>query len=178
MRIWPNFEVDGIEYNLEHLTGKEFTYIRAATDTNPARNIRFYIEYSNHCFTEHYGEHEYPHGASHEIRYFCQVRYEHSKNIFSLIRDIISNNIFMQMTFSEHREQFYYLEEHFHGVDYRIFLEISKSHHQNSDVRLKVVSAYEPRAHSQAVGGTGWFRFFSIVDARLNGSKLQRKRRR
>ena len=178
MRFWPNINIDGIEYDLTHLIGKEFSYRRAATQSYPERIVRFYVEYSNHCFTEHFGDHEYEHGAEHEIRYFCSKRYDHSKGIYDLIKKVISENVFMQLTFNEHREQFYYLEEHYNNTDYRLFIEISKSNHANSDVRLKVVSAYEPRPESASVGGLGWFRFFKIVDARIAGIKIERKRRR
>ncbi|GAA0814313.1 hypothetical protein GCM10009111_11020 [Colwellia asteriadis] len=178
MRIWPSIKIDETDYDLAHLTGKEFSYKRAATQDYPEKTVRFYLEYSNHCFTEHFGDHEYGHGADHEIRYFCSKRYEHSKGIYDLIKKVISENVFMQLTFNEHREQFYYLEEHYNNTDYRLFIEVSKSNHTNSDIRLKVVSAYEPRPGSDSVGGSGWFRFFKIVDARIDGRKLERKRRR
>lgn len=178
MRIWPDFEIEDVKYDLSHLTGKEFSYKRVATQEYPEKIVRFYLEYSTHCFTEHFGDHEYQHGPNHETRYFCAVRYEHSKGIYDLVKKVISDNIFMQLTFNEHREQFYYLEEHYNNTDYRLFIEISKSNHANSDIRLKVVSAYEPRPGSASVGGSGWFRFFRIVDARISGRGLERKRRR
>jgi hypothetical protein len=177
MRVWPSIEVDGIEYTFEHLKGKEFSYTRPATEKYPAKVTRFYIEYGDHCFTEHYGEVEYTHGNRTKPRYFCKTRYEHSKNIFELIKKVIGENVFMKRTFNEHREQFFYLEEHYGLIEYRLFLEVSKSNHPNSDVRIKIVSAYEPRPESDPIGGNDWFKFLSIVDSRINGTKLQKRRR-
>jgi hypothetical protein len=175
---WPNINISGVEYDLSHLRSREFTYIRPSNQKKSERPIRFFLSFSDHCFTEHYGEHIYPYSPGDEERFFCEVRYEHSKHIFDLIKKLISENLHIQRTFNSHREQFYYLEEHYQNTEYRLFLELSKSSHPNSDLRIKVVSAYEPRTSSSPVCGQSWHKFLSIVDARINGVSLTNKKRR
>lgn len=178
MHNWPDFEIDGKKYDLSHMRGVNFTYERPATERESSKQIRFYMQYSDHCFTEHYGEHIYPHYKGYHERYFCPKRYEHSKGIYQLVSKIIHENRYVGHTFNEHRDQFFYIEENYMDVEYRLFLEVSCSNNPKSDIFIKVVSAYEPRPGSAQVTGTGWHKFLSVVDARINGIKIERKRRR
>lgn len=180
MMSWTPFEINGIIYSLEHLRSSTLIAVRPATEAYPERNIRIYIVYSDHCFTAHVGESDkwiYTCGDGRSKRYFCLGRYSYSLRLPELVNKLISHNVALGRTLHQHHETFFYLEEHFMGIDYRIFFEITKSRHPGSEIRLKVITAYPLEKWAGPVGTTGRFSFWHIFDARIRELKLAVRRR-
>lgn len=179
-----DFNHGGRVYSLSHLTPSVVSIERAATDNYAAKTIRFFVSYSNHCFTKHYAENGDESLLYEDSgRYFCSERYECSLALPALIPALIQNNILLGVTMNEHRESFFYLEEHYMDVLYRLFFDIAPSIHPASDIRLKVTTAYPQDRWARSVGVRARFNFWRVVDARLNGERLairpqQRRRRR
>ncbi|MNB83101.1 hypothetical protein D3C76_257160 [compost metagenome] len=179
MNSWPDF----LTYSMRHLDARVIAVHRAATDNYPARSVRVFLSYSNHCFTKHYAEGEDESLLYEDSRrYFCTERYEGSLLLPELIPQLIQNNILLALTMSGHRESFFYLEEHHMGVLYRLFFDISSSSHPASDIRIKVTTAYPQDNWAAPVGVHARFNIWRIIDARLAGEKLatkpQQRRRR
>ena len=180
MGAWTAFEVDGQSYDLGHFDNYTFSHTREATGTHPEKEVRFLVSFGHHCFTSHIGDDDkwlYPHVGG-KPRYFCPIRYELSKEIPQILQDLAANNPFMKKTFVQHREQFFYLEKNVNGIDYRLFIEISKANKTFADIRLKIASAYPEESYAQSVGYTDTFSFWRVVDARLEGTALPTKKRR
>ena len=174
-----NFKKGEITFNLGHLDGHVFKITRQATETHPEKNINVWITFSNHCFTGHFAKNDdeewiYPSTS----RYFCPVRYEHSKHLPALIPYLINENIHLLKTNYKHKEQFYHLNTTYLDINYSVFLEIDKSTSPKSDLRIKVVSAYEQDDWANKVSGKARFKFWSIIEARLTGVKLEYNNRR
>lgn len=180
MGAWTAFEVDGQRYDLSHFDNFTFSHTREATGTHPEKTVRFLVSFGHHCFTSHIGDDDswlYPFVGG-KPRYFCPIRNELSKEIPQILRDIAANNPFMKKTFAQHREQFFYLEKNVNGIDYRLFIEISKANKTFADIRLKIATAYPEEAYAKPVGYTETFNFWRIVDAKLDGTALPTKKRR
>lgn len=179
MTYWQPFKLKNIAYDLSHLDNSRHTHTRAATETHPEKKVSFLLTYTNHCFTDHYGEEGnlYHTARDGKQRFFCTQRYQLSKNLPDLIKKILTEDPYMKMTFSEHREQFFYLEDKRLEVDYRLFLELSKLDH-TSDVRIKVASAYPPDSYAKSVGYQTSYKLWRVIDARMEGIQLSSKRRR
>ena len=185
MAVWKKFIIDKNGYDLSHLNHLSFEVQRPATETHPTNNVSFFLSFSDHCFTDHFGPSDdwiYTHAKSREQRYFCPNRYEHSKNLPTLIPQIIQNNPYIGKTKLGHREQFFYLEEKILNVDYRIFFEINKNTSPNAttDMRINIASAYEPRStlEFKSVGTSGHHKMWSVIDAKLSGTPLPDKKKR
>jgi len=181
---WNDFTHNKISYSFSHLNPRVVSVTRAATNNFPAKTVRFFVSYSNHCFTKHFADNDDESLLYEDSeRYFCRERYEGSLLLPGLIPTLIERNILLALTMFEHRESFFYLEEFHMGVEYRLFFDISISNHPASDIRLKIKSAYPQEPWADAVGSAGHFNFWRVVDARLAGEKLalkaqQRRRRR
>lgn len=184
---WPDFSVDNHHHDLSHLNAKVITVTRAATEQYPARSVRVFLSYSNHCFTNHFAdegtgdEYIYPH--ANDGRYFCMDRYEGSLLLPKLIPELIQRNVVIGRQMKERRETFFYLEEHCMGRDFRLYFKIGKSNHQNSDIRILVTSCHPEEAWAQPVGVQARFNIWRVIDSKLNGEVLavkpqQRRTRR
>ncbi|HEJ9418606.1 hypothetical protein JEP11_17630 [Proteus mirabilis] len=178
---WDPFVYDGQRYDFIHLKPKNICVKRKATEFFPEKNIRIFLSYTNHCFTKHFGCDDALFEDS--GRFFCTERYEGSKLLPELIPKLLDDNVDLMLTIRQHRESFFYLEEYFMGVNYRLFFDISKSNHPASDIRLKVKSAHPEEEWAESVGTVGCFSFWRVIDSRLNNEKLaykaqQRRRRR
>lgn len=180
MNLWPPFEINGVRYVLDHLRATTLTAVRPASSHFASRSIRVFIIFSDHCFTAHTAVSEkwvYPYSIGRHKRYFCHERYSCSKHLPELVIKLINDNAILGRTLHQHHETFFYLEEYFMGVDYRLFFEITQSQHPCSEIRLKVTTAYPLEKWAAPVGTTGRFSFWHIFDARLNGLKLPTRRR-
>ena len=179
-----DFTHGGRVYRLSHLNPSVISVTRAATESYPAKTVRFFVTYSNHCFTKHFAENDDETLLYEDSRrYFCTERYAGSLLLPGLIPILIENNILLGLTMKERRESFFYLEEHHMGVTYRLFFDISSSNHPASDIRLKVTTAYPEDDWAADVGVHARFNIWRVIDARMNGEKLatkeqQRRRRR
>lgn len=158
---WPDFSIANHTYTLSHLAAKVITVTRPANDKFPARSIRVFLSYSNHCFTNHFPtdgtDDEYLYHHDDDGRYFCMDRYEGSLLLPDLIPQLIKTNVYLGRALKERRETFYYLEEHCMGRDFRLFFKIDKSNHQNSDIRLLVTSCHPEEKWASPVGVQGYF---------------------
>jgi hypothetical protein len=178
---WSSFLYDGVSFDLSHLNSVKFQYIRAATEHKPERRVTFFMTFSDHCFTEHYGENEswvYQDPRSNGERYFCKFRYELSKHLPDLIKSLLQTNAYLLLTFNKHREQFFYLENEYYGETYRVFFEISAPKTNHADLRLDVKSAYSENTWASPVAGSERYRIWRVIDARLDGITLPTKRKR
>lgn len=182
MYSWPAFQHNGKTYSLSHLDSKVITITRAATEKCSEQKLKAFLTYGDHCFTNHHGQGDdwiYRESEGRKERYFCLDRYEYSKALPTLIPSLIADNPYIQRIITRHRrEQFYYLETHLLDVNYRLFLEFSKSNHPDSDIRIKAISAYEEASWAESVGKGDHFKVWSVIDARINGRQLESKSRR
>jgi hypothetical protein len=48
MRIWPSIKIDETDYDLAHLTGKEFSYKRAATQDYPKAHASIFTFFNSY----------------------------------------------------------------------------------------------------------------------------------
>lgn len=177
MHEWPEFTLGEKSYDLTHLNGIVITVPRPSTDNHNAKEIGIYISYGDHCFTDHHGKEDslYP-AKGYKDRYFCHERYTLSKTLPEYIPDLLKNNPYLGRTFLERKEQFFYVESEYMGVTYRLFLDIDKSNHPDSDIRVKIVSAYEEGKYSTPVMADGWFKFFRIAEARIEDTALAERK--
>lgn len=177
MHEWPEFTLGEKTYDLTHLNGSVITVPHSGTENHDAKDITIYLSYGDHCFTEHYGEDDslYP-AKGYKERFFCQERYNLSKNLPEYIPGLLSGNPYLGRTFLEKKEQFFYVESEYMGVTYRLFLDIDKSNHPDSDIRVKIVSAYEEDHYSEKVKADGWFKFFRIAEARMEDTALAERK--
>lgn len=180
MTSWLPFEINGEVYTLEHLRASTIIAVRPASHDYPVRQLRVYIVYTDHCFTAHQAESElwiYPHSPGKHRRYFCRERYSYSYRLPELINKLIGDNAILGRAPHQHHETFYYLEEHYMGVDYCLFFDITKNNHPENDIRLKVITGYPREKWAGPVGVNGRFSFWHIFDARMKGLKLPTRRR-
>lgn len=130
---WPDFSVADNHYDLSHLNPGVITVTRAATEQYPARSVRIFLSYSNHCFTNHFADDgtgdEFLYHHVDDGRFFCMDRYEGSLLLPGLIPDLIERNVLLGRQLKERRETFFYLEEHRMGRDFRLYFKIDKSNH-------------------------------------------------
>ena len=180
MGAWTAFEVDGQTYDLSHFDNFVFNHTRAATGAHPAKTVRFLVSFGHHCFTSHIGDDDkwlYPHVGG-KPRYFCPVRSELSREIPRILQALAATNPYLKKTFVQHREEFFHLEHNVNGIDYRLFIEITKVNKPFADIRLKIASAYPEEHYAKPVGYTDTFSFWRVVDARLDGTALPTRKRR
>lgn len=178
---WINFERQGVSYDLSHLNSRRFTYCRPSTVLDNEKELVIFLSFSDHCFTDHYAQDDswlYPHEPSSGRRYFCVTRYNLSLHLPDLILALLESNPYLLMTLMRHREQFFYLEDNFQGETYRVFLEISAPRGDYADLRIDVKSAYNESQWASSVSGSARYKLWRIIDARLQGVSLQRRRRR
>lgn len=180
MRSWKNFTKDSKVYDLSHLDQIRLQYVRAGSSDNqvPDKKLILLISFSHHCFTGHDGEESwiYPHQS--DERYFCEKRYELSKGLPDLIKSLLDSNPYFLKTFIKHREQFFYVEQHYQDETYRLFLEISAPSKNYADIRIDIRSAYHEEDYAKPVTGKGRFKLWRIIDAKLDGIPLPSKKRR
>jgi hypothetical protein len=182
MPAWKDFIIGNDTYDLSHLNYTTFDVTRPSTEASPEKQVSFFMAFSDHCFTDHFGPSEdwiYPHSKSQD-RYFCPTRYGYSKHLPTIIPNLINTNPYVGRSFIQHREQFFHIDHYTVGATYRIFFEINqnKSQGATTDLRINIVSAYEPRAGQPAVPQNGSFKMWQIIDAKMNGIDLPKKKRR
>jgi len=176
MKSWENFIKDEKEYDLSHLANKFFVFSR-----EDGKKIKVYFSFSHHCFTaEHLAEGgdewAYPHAS--DERYFCETRYNLSKSLPDHMVNLLTSNPYFCRTLLKHREQFFYIEDEFHGETYRIFIEVSCPTSGYADVRIDIRSAYHEEEYARPVTGDKWFRLWRVIDAKLSGISLPKNKPR
>lgn len=177
---WTNFIKEEREYDLSHLDQIKFTYVRAGNpDTQTQdKELIFLVSFSHHCFTGHIGEADWIYPHAHDERFFCLTRYKLSKGLPDLIRSLLDSNPYFLRTFLERREQFFYVEQQYQDETYRVFLEITCPSKNYADVRIDVRSAYHEEPYAVQVGGDSRFKLWRIIDAKLAGTQLPKRKGR
>lgn len=178
MSTWTNFKKDNTEYDLSHLNQFSFNHTRAATETLPSNTTSFLVSFSHHCFTGHIGDDEWIYPYANDERFFCITRYNLSRNLPQLIRDILNTNPYVLRTFMGHREQFFYVEQNYQDETYRVFLEISCPTKRYANVRIDIRSAYHAETYASPVNGDSHFKLWRIIDSKLSGTVLPKKKDR
>lgn len=169
MSNWSPFQVKDRTYNLSHLNGKTITLRRSASGDHEAKDYTAFLTFTDHVFTDHYGDEEMRYRGE---RFFCTTRYELSLNLPGWLPGLLEQNPYLGRSFTEHREQFFHIEEEYQGVTYRVFIEVSQNPHPGAQLRLKVASAYPERALAPPLGRSGSFKFWRIVESKLSGIAL------
>jgi hypothetical protein len=93
-KVWEPFSINGVEYDLAHLTAHEVTY-KGKND-----NYTFVVTYGLHCFTKDDVEHSiletYTDGR--EARQINLERYEASKRLRAIVEDFASKKFYQTTT--------------------------------------------------------------------------------
>lgn len=174
MSAWPEFNNNGTVYDLSHLHPKTMEITREATDSHPSKDVRIFLSYSDHCFTDHHGEDDswiYTNAQGYKTRYFCRERYRYSFEIDNILQRVFRDNVYIKRTMNEKKEQFFYLDVNTLFCDFRLFLEIEKHHKQDHDIWMKVVSAHPEKPYANPVGGD-YFKVWRVMDARQSNIEL------
>jgi hypothetical protein len=175
------FSVQDKIYSFSHLENKIFNFTRPESGDLEARTTKILLSYSDHCFTDHFGEDDHFYSKEGvEDRYLCPLRYKLSLGLPDLIKKIVSSNPYIGRTYSKgRREQFFYVEEHYKDETYRMFLEFSPLRNSKNiieGIRIDVKSAYDEKPHASRVSVDKHFRVWRVVDARIEKIKLDRNR--
>lgn len=177
MHIWGEFQAGETTYNLSHLNGKEIELIQPEKQNFPQNVFPIYLSFGDHCFTKHYGDDAYIYSEYNgKTRYFCTERYELSLGLPSYIVNLLNTNPYLKCSFTNKKEKFFYIEENYIDITYRIFMNIDKNNRNNNGLRLKVVSAYREENYAQRVVSNGEFRLFRILSAKLKGELLSQRK--
>ncbi|MCG3814274.1 heat-shock protein [Photobacterium damselae] len=159
---WQPFRLDDQVYDLSHLDGQVVEYVQPAKGKNPARNYKFYVTYSFHCFAKDY-EHltdedrirlEYK--TTKDSRPFCFIRYELSKKLPMIIANLGQANL----VFHGGYESFATCDiqsEHGETIQYYISF---VAYRENKKLRLHIKSAYPL---DEPLGKVKKVKFFSIA---------------
>lgn len=97
---WQPFELDGEKYDLSHLDAHVVEYIQPGDSKNPERRYKFYITYSFHCFAKDYAHlsekerERLKYKTDKDSRPFCFKRYELSKNLPAIIKNLGTSHVF------------------------------------------------------------------------------------
>jgi len=176
-----NFKKGSLTFDLSHLDPISVDFIRPATEKNTEKKYKVWVSFSDHCFTDHFAKNDdidWLYKPSYTERYFCTDRYQHSKGLMGVLHNLALTNPYIGKTFNQHREQYYHLEANILDIDYSVFFEIDKNNNPANDLRIKIVSAYEKAEWSQAVSTSSHHKFWSVLDSKVNNTKLKMKRRR
>lgn len=146
--VWDAHSENGVSYDLSHVHPFFFVHRIEAVSGKPgrpgraAREVRLYVTFSHHCFTQSlekvasYRDHHIYRGNG-EDRCFCSQRWELSKLLPQLIRDLPTRR-------SYHTRHHNYLTiEAMSGGSvghYTVYFRASKS--KTADVDMFIESAY------------------------------------
>ncbi len=126
------------------------------------------VFYGFHVFTDDKGNGKEIHFRN-ETRYFCQERYELSRQLPLIIEQQLTEGYVVAFRTKKRREQFFYLDLH----DYAIFMDLRKSESEENTVKLTIVSAYEVSTWGRPMLPRGKaYKWKNIIFHKLNGKKL------
>lgn len=97
---WQPFRLDGKTYDLSHLDAHIVEFIQPKDKKNPERVYKFYVTYSFHCFAKDYpnltnqDRLRLEYKTKSDTRPFCFRRYELSKKLPDIIKNIHKSYIF------------------------------------------------------------------------------------
>ncbi|WP_439236599.1 hypothetical protein [Lonepinella koalarum] len=96
---FPPFQLNGRNYDLSHLNAHIVDYVQPALGQKTAMTYRFYVSYSMHCFTKAYAHQSEAekqalmYVAEKEARPFCVERYQFSKYLPDIIKNLANAKI-------------------------------------------------------------------------------------
>lgn len=133
---------EGEEMPIDHLEQMTITCPCEVLD----RKLVIEVSFANHCYTEKYveGAHEVEQiiltEAEDRHRIFCPIRYELSKQLPELIKELPSKRVHQT---SQQRNYVYVVPLEVQGRPYEIYLMLQRaSSDSNADLRLTIESAY------------------------------------
>ncbi|MBO2618329.1 hypothetical protein [Shewanella algae] len=133
LMTWKGFTIGGVFKDLSHLTPFGIT-----VDINGTQ-VSVVFSYHNHVFTDKKAAGEKLRIQG-ETRYWSEDRYELSRTLPELIRAQFLDKYAVPYLNKDSNEQYHYMEIH----DYAIFFEISTPTKSPNELRVKIISAYEP----------------------------------
>ncbi len=141
MILWKPFVHEELIYSLEHLHPFEFDVIQEAKLNKPERKYPFMVAFSLHCFSKKIDpsdNNNLSYKDSREERTFCFDRYELSKNLPEIIKDIGKK----KCRHTGHGNFFIVeiLREDGNTINYEIYFKVTKG--QGSQLSLYIESAY------------------------------------
>ncbi|NGZ94397.1 heat-shock protein [Vibrio aestuarianus subsp. cardii] len=157
---WQPFKLDGKTYDLSHLDAHIVEYTQPKTKKNPERTYKFYITYSFHCFAkddptltaQDRARLEYK--TKTETRPFCFKRYELSKKLPDIIKNLHNSYVF-----HGGYESFATCDIQQDGTDIQYFVSFV-AYREMTKLRLHIKSAYPL---NEALGKTKSVGFFNIA---------------
>ena len=176
---WDKFVYKGKRYELSHLDPYIWLLDQEKNGKHPARQYRFNIIFSLHCFTkqlplnEPIADSSLLYRSRKEVRQFCFERYELSKQLPEII-----NNINKKPCWHTNHGHFFTIEiQSKEGTksEYEIYFDVYKS--GKGWLTLIVKSAYlRDEAHRTSQSKKRKIRFSVIARTRFENKKLRRPR--
>lgn len=170
---WNSFEYRGEEYELTHLNPFQWEYKQKKEVKHPERIYRFNIRFSMHCFTTQASQgtdNALIYSGPKETRQFCFERYELSKQLADVIRNI--NN---KTCWHTRHGNFFTIEiqdQEGKKKDYEIYFKVHKS--EKGWLTLIVQSAYiRDENHSTTQPRKRKVRFSVIARTKMDNKKLR-----
>lgn len=138
-KSWPAFVHNGVRYELNHLDSFEHVYEKPAQGDKPAVEYRVFVYFSDHCFTERQKPGDdpllkYPHSPPAKPRTFDVARYELSKKLPDLVRNLMGRKCF-----HTYHGNYFIIEITTHEgvrVEYEVYF---KPYREQSDRQLRLV---------------------------------------
>jgi hypothetical protein len=142
--FWKEFKYNGVTYDLSHLHPFVMNHIQPAKNDQPERHYLIEVIFSLHCFTrskkgEENIDHNLLYSDSREERIFDFIRYECSKQLPQIIRELGKRKCYH----TGHGNYFTVEIKHSNGIteEYDIFFKMARSKEKNR-LTLFVQSAY------------------------------------
>lgn len=142
MSVFKSITIQGAEYNFEHLV--PITIEVTAGKDAQARTYKVLVNFSCHCFTQelddqiHTPDYHYVH--ENERRAFCPVRYELSRGLPDIIREIGNKRVYF--TWERNYVYIEQVDDQGEVVPYTIFFDVKRGNKGVADVVMTIVSAY------------------------------------
>jgi hypothetical protein len=150
---WAPYEHAGVVYDLSHLHPFRYHLSLEAKGDHSARVIEIRVVFESHTFTAGCLMAEKPHfqysGGRHDLRRFCPTRYELSK----LLPDVV-RNLRARRCYFAHRNNFFVVELPCGlppNSEYRVFFDVRASGDSGAVV-VRVQSAYVGSKDNPPVG--------------------------
>ena len=141
---WRNHTINGEVFVLEHLQPFTWELHQPCTDKHPARDFRFHVTFSCHCFTRKPDDGEtvdpeYWYQAPRETRVFCLERWSFSKSLPTIIQELDQRRCYH----TGHRNFFTIDLIEPNGIqrDYEVYFDVNRSERKGW-LNLVVQSAY------------------------------------
>ena len=169
------FQIDNATYDLSHLDAHVVTYTQAADPEKKPITYTFYVTYSHHCFAkdyDHLTKADYErlmYHANRESRPFCHERYELSKQLPNIVKNLPDHLVFHAGYGSYATHKF----TNSNGKEIEYFVPF-KAYREKKKLRLHFTSAYrldEPMGEQSTVG------FYKIAFALLKNKPLPKPKK-